>query len=59
LGEAVCPVGIVTGDRSAEYGRELLCARDGDDGVVESGTDAAAAIGCEDGLVGYVVGWAR
>lgn len=49
---------IVAGDRSAEDGRELLCAGNGDDGVVNRGADAAAAVGCEDRSVGDVVGWA-
>ena len=58
MGEAVCAVGVVAGDRAAEDGGEAGCEGDGDDGAVEGGADGVAALGGEDGAVGDVEGWA-
>lgn len=57
LGESILDVGDA-GQRSPEGGGKLLCAGDGDDGVVNCGTDGTAAVGREHGFVGHVVGWA-
>lgn len=57
LGELVNYV-CDAGQCSCIHRRELVGSWNGNDGIVERGTDATAAVGREDRLVRNVIGWA-